>query len=84
MSDEPTRRRRSMIVAFEEVPTTLARLTPTVRMEGDDASVRWCGACREEVSFDEHFVTLKPLYRTSDLSGECVKCGLDLKELAAL
>ena len=72
-----------MIVAFEETPTLLAGMLTLAHMDEGEPN-RWCAACAEDVSFDEDFVKLRPLYRTGDLSGRCVHCDLELKQLAEL
>jgi len=79
----PAKRRRPMIVAFEETPTLLAGMLTLVHMDKDEPN-RWCAACAEDAGFDEDFVKLRPLYRTGDLSGRCVHCGMELQELATL
>ena len=74
-------RRRPIIVGYEAVPTMLARMLPTVRMEESEPE-RWCAACGADIKLEPVLAKLEPLYRTGKLSGECRECGIDLRELA--
>ncbi len=72
-----------MIVAYEETPTAIARMLPRVDMREQEPT-RWCAACADGKRFDETLIKFKPLYRTGKLPGLCVRCGIELRHLAAL
>jgi len=74
-------RMRPLVVAYEEVPTAISQMLPKVDM-GEREPTRWCAVCASEHQIEDVLVKLKPLYRTGKLPGRCVKCGIDLKELA--
>lgn len=83
LADAARPRRRRMILAYEETPTTIARMIPRVDMREQEPT-RWCAACADGKRFDETLIRFKPLYRTGKLPGRCVQCGIELRHLAAL